>query len=712
MSAPRSSVFMGQYAFRRVVRAGAVAVSVAALLQAGCAGQDRVATAPSEVPPAPGKADEFLVVDCLLPPQVRKIGQRFTYLAARQAIRTSARDCEIRGGEYVAHDRANYATALKVWLPLAEQGDQAAQTYVGEIFEKGLGVAPDYGAAAVWYRRAAERGYSRAAINLGNLYEQGLGVPKDPVQALGWYRRAAGLTELTFEAAPGRTQAELAALEAQVALLTRRVEDKQQQVDRTQSELERLQQSLKEREREIESLRPKAAALPPPNDARPQPGTVPATETDARLAQKERELNVLRDQIARMEAGSGAQKQEVANVRQELDQIESDVKALRAGLEPLRQETPPDGPRITFTQVQLVERQILTSTRDTQATTLRIPAALRSWVVVVRVAGGAGLKSLAINGQPRPPDRNNLFTVRLSEADRQLLIVATDRRERTSTIEYRLPPARGDRSGPRESASIRLTPSQLAELSRAAGTYHALVIGNNSYRQVPRLRTAVHDAREVARALEAQYGFRVRLLTDATGYDLLKALDDLRGKLTKDDNLLIYYAGHGKMDAQGRGYWLPVDAAANDSASWVASDKITGILDAMAARQVLLVADSCYSGTLTRSVMGQPEPVRTADEMLRLLQQLAQKRSRIAMTSGRLEPVLDSGGGPHSVFADAFLQALRDNDGVLLGQDFFRRVQLQVAEAAGQLPLLPEPQYAPIHPGYEAGDFLFVRPRS
>jgi len=141
--------------WRRCVQAflnGAATIGAVALLT-GCASQETAApsAATAQAQSAPAKADDFLVVDCLLPGQVRKLGQQFTYLAPRRAIKTSARDCEIRGGEYVAYDRANYATALKVWLPQAEQGDAAAQTYVGEIFEKGLGVAPDYSAAAVWY---------------------------------------------------------------------------------------------------------------------------------------------------------------------------------------------------------------------------------------------------------------------------------------------------------------------------------------------------------------------------------------------------------------------------------------------------------------------------------------------------------------------------------------------------------------------------------
>ena len=205
MHRPRSCAETLQYSVLQGARARALAVLAGALLLAGGAGQDRAQTTPAQAGASPGKSDEFFVVDCLLPAQVRKLGRNFTFLAPRQPIKTSARDCEIRGGEHVAYDRANYATALKVWLPLAEQGDTTAQTYVGEIFEKGLGVRPDYDAAITWYRRAAEKGSSRAAINLGNLYEQGLGVPKDPAQALNWYCQAPGPPQLAFEPVPGMT---------------------------------------------------------------------------------------------------------------------------------------------------------------------------------------------------------------------------------------------------------------------------------------------------------------------------------------------------------------------------------------------------------------------------------------------------------------------------------------------------------------------------
>ena len=88
-------------------------------------------------PTGPGAVEGFMVVDCLLPGQIRQLGGKVTYVTARRAVKTAARDCEIRGGEYVSLDRANYATALKVWLPLAEQGDPGGPDLRGRDLRAG-----------------------------------------------------------------------------------------------------------------------------------------------------------------------------------------------------------------------------------------------------------------------------------------------------------------------------------------------------------------------------------------------------------------------------------------------------------------------------------------------------------------------------------------------------------------------------------------------
>jgi ankyrin repeat protein len=93
------------------------------------------------------------------------------------------------------------------------------------------------------------------------------------------------------------------------------------------------------------------------------------------------------------------------------------------------------------------------------------------------------------------------------------------------------------------------------------GRYTALIIGNNNYEHLPPLKTAQNDAKEVAKILKEKYGFKIKMLLDAKRSDILIELNNLRRDLTNQDNLLIYYAGHGWLDKEAdEGYWLPVDA--------------------------------------------------------------------------------------------------------------------------------------------------------
>lgn len=138
--------------------------------------------------------DDLYIVDCLLPGQLMRLGS-MSYLSPRKPIKTTTQDCRIRGGEYTDYDRADYRSALRVWLPKAEEGDAEAQNYVAEIYEKGLGGTPDYQSAVHWYQQAAAQGNSRAKLNLGYLYEKGLGVEKSVTTALNLYREASGASD-------------------------------------------------------------------------------------------------------------------------------------------------------------------------------------------------------------------------------------------------------------------------------------------------------------------------------------------------------------------------------------------------------------------------------------------------------------------------------------------------------------------------------------
>jgi TPR repeat protein len=90
-----------------------------------------------------------------------------------------------------AYERGNYATALREWRPLAEQGDADAQVGLGWLYTNGQGVTQDYAQARYWYEKAATQGNQQAQVNLGTFYNQGHGVPQDYLKALVLFRLAA-----------------------------------------------------------------------------------------------------------------------------------------------------------------------------------------------------------------------------------------------------------------------------------------------------------------------------------------------------------------------------------------------------------------------------------------------------------------------------------------------------------------------------------------
>ncbi|NQU57769.1 MAG: caspase family protein [Rhodospirillales bacterium] len=231
------------------------------------------------------------------------------------------------------------------------------------------------------------------------------------------------------------------------------------------------------------------------------------------------------------------------------------------------------------------------------------------------------------------------------------------------------------------------------------GRYYALVIGIDKYKHLPKLKTAVKDAEGVAKVLKEDYGFDVGLLINPTRDQIIDALDEYREKLGAGDNILIYYAGHGWLDEDAdRGYWLPTDASATRRSRWVSNATITDTLRTLQAKHVMVVADSCYSGTLTRSANIS---LRTGE----YLKRMSKKYARVALVSGGLEPVADSDGSGNSPFARVFINALKNNTSVLDGTQLFSKIRRPVILAAQQTPEYSDVRNA----GHDGGDFLFVR---
>ena len=120
-------------------------------------------------------------------------------LALVLALAATAANAQSLGQGLSAFQRQDYVTASRIFIPLAERGNAAAQSYLGFLFETGRGVPQNFTEAAMWYRRAAEQGDSRAQYSLGLLYDRGQGVPQDIVEASKWLN-------LSTAAAPPRVR--------------------------------------------------------------------------------------------------------------------------------------------------------------------------------------------------------------------------------------------------------------------------------------------------------------------------------------------------------------------------------------------------------------------------------------------------------------------------------------------------------------------------
>ncbi|CAA0108147.1 caspase family protein [Zhongshania aliphaticivorans] len=495
------------------------------------------------------------IVDCLLPGQLRKLGN-MSYMTPRRPVKTTAADCRIRGGEYVAYDRADYKTALKVWLPSAEEGDAEAQLSVGEIFEKGLGTEPNYEVAIFWYQKAAEQGNKSALFNLATLYEQGLGVEKDKLKAINYYRQAWGMPE--------------------DSLIYQETAQREQEVLRAE-----LAAQLKAKDQQLALLDRQAASL----------------------------KKQLSNNTAKTNNAAAAPAAELATLHQLLKTVQDD----RAS----------------------VERRLSTIPK------LRTPAL--TLPSVAPAVGGDGIK--------------------------------------VDDMDF--------------------------------GRYYALVIGNRDYAVLDDLATPLNDAREIGEILENQYGFQVQLLLNSDRLTVMQAINELHSVLTENDNLLIYYAGHGSMVNVGErdtGYWLPINAdpPPND-AFWVSNEFVSNHLGRLQAKRVLVIADSCYGGLLSSApgqlFLGQG---RESDNPEYIKYKLP-RRSRLLMSSGGDKPVIDEGGDGHSVFARELINTLRSNTSLLSAPDLFAQIREPVKRQASLNDFIQEPVYKIIKgAGHEVGDFFFV----
>ncbi|MEZ4828587.1 MAG: SUMF1/EgtB/PvdO family nonheme iron enzyme [Bacteroidia bacterium] len=229
---------------------------------------------------------------------------------------------------------------------------------------------------------------------------------------------------------------------------------------------------------------------------------------------------------------------------------------------------------------------------------------------------------------------------------------------------------------------------------------HLLVIGINTYDpdHFSPLNNCVRDVEDFARLLTEKYQFEstdvIRLMDkEATGRNIFDQLRTYARTLNSEDNLVIYFSGHGHLEkineAAEEGYWIPADGEKEVFRSWMENSGVLREIGWIQTHHTLLIIDSCFSGTLFFNPKSGDSKYDKAP-------------SRYAIASGSKELVSDGTPGKNSPFATELLRILRQND----------QPELKVSDISQEIKNIPferqTPNGSPINlRGHQNGEFVF-----
>ncbi|MGH8500017.1 MAG: caspase family protein, partial [Methylococcales bacterium] len=253
---------------------------------------------------------------------------------------------------------------------------------------------------------------------------------------------------------------------------------------------------------------------------------------------------------------------EVDILKAKIREIEQTARA--SEVEPPLSNTPP--------KIVLLDPSLTAiKTRGRNELAVKLRSAVPSRQIVGRAEAAAGILSFMINDRaPENLENSGLFktTVRLEKPQTPVNITLIDKHGSRATLDFIMIPGTAAATESLPSGNGQENLGKLAS-DINFGSYHALLIGNENYTQLPALNTPIDDVRAIDAILRKKYKFQTTVLTNANRYDILSALNKLLGELTEETNLLIYYAGHGEIDTVNQhGQWLPVDAELDNNANW------------------------------------------------------------------------------------------------------------------------------------------------
>jgi hypothetical protein len=320
-----------------------------------------------------------------------------------------------------------------------------------------------------------------------------------------------------------------------------------------------------------------------------------------------------------------------------------------------------------------------------------------SVVIQGRIKSDCDVEVISVKGQEahQLPDGSFLARVNLEEGENKIAVEVKNcagwSRDYISFITPVKPEVEGEEEMPDTTATGEI---------KFTGKNYAVIIGISKYRDpiMPDLFYPIKDAMKVKEVLIANYTFdpkNVFLLQNPVREKILSTFDSIGRILTDEDNLLIFYAGHGTWDEKtSMGYWMPSDAAAKNFDNWLMNSIITSYASQCKAKHTLIIADACFGGSIFRTRAFKPEVEKTDSELFN-------KMSKKAMTSGDLTEVPDV-----SVFVQNFISYLLENkDEYLSSEKLFFNIKSKVVNAIDLIP-----QFGIIkNAGDQGGDYIFIR---
>lgn len=508
-------------------------------------------------------------------------------------------------------------------------------------------------------------------------------------------------------------QANIAAQQAQLQASLKQAEIRDRQLSRAQQELARSKAENMDLATTLAST-----------DQRLQLLESQLTDSRHTVAEAEAQAERLRESLAQARASGGdqaarlaeqlaAQERAIRELQEQRDGVRSSWESVQSERDALRQQLASEIDQRSWLEVELESARSKLAVAQAELQTLELALEESRWEKDEQEQEIARLEQDLLLSRSRSAQDRERMEAALKQARMRLAGVNEEveglqlQRSRVESdidlygeVQERQTLAMRGAGEPVQRESVAM-PDGLS-----AGPYQAIIIANYDYDFMPDLDTPPHDANELKQLLEGKYGFNVDVHINLNRSEMYQVMNRVR-KFSEEQFVLLYYAGHGRMDEFGDGYWLPtdyrMDMPLNDA---ISSGDLTQTLQQSDARHVLLVADSCYSGALARNSAPQIRKSIPA-----LMKYWLQHKSRTVLTSGGVMPVLDEGPDDNSVFASALLQVLEENTGAINGEMVYAQLYELVRAGAARLGYLDQsPQFAAIEDaGHENGQFVFVR---